>query len=84
MGIPARIDEVTGKVQLLGDEGAVDVNFEEMEQASAPTGKFIARYTHIAAVAIPATANAAGPAAAPILLMSVQTSPMLRRLKMLF
>ena len=26
MGIPARIDEVTGKVQLMGDEGAVDVN----------------------------------------------------------
>ena len=25
----------------MGDEGAVDVNFEAMEQASAPTGKFI-------------------------------------------
>lgn len=36
MGIPARIDEVTGKVQLIGDEGAIDVNFEAMEQASAP------------------------------------------------
>ena len=47
MGIPARIDEVTGKVQLIGDEGAIDVNFEAMEQASALTGKFIARYTPI-------------------------------------
>ena len=53
MGIPARIDEVTGKVQLMGDEGAVDVNFEAMEQASAPTGKFIARYTPIKSLADP-------------------------------
>ena len=53
MGIPARIDEVTGKVQLMGDEGTVDVNFEAMEQASAPTGKFIARYTPIKSLADP-------------------------------
>ena len=53
MGIPARIDEVTGKVQLMGDEGGVDVNFGAMEQASAPTGKFIARYTPIKSLADP-------------------------------
>jgi len=53
MGVPARIDEVTGKVQLIGDEGAIDVNFEAMEQASAPTGKFIARYTPIKSLADP-------------------------------
>ena len=53
MGIPARIDEVTGKVQLIGDEGAIDVNFEAMEQASALTGKFIARYTPIKSLADP-------------------------------
>ena len=53
MGVPARIDEVTGKVQLIGDEGAIDVNFEAMEQASALTGKFIARYTPIKSLADP-------------------------------
>ncbi len=47
LGIPARIDEVTGKVQLMGEDGAIDVNFESMEQTTAPTGKLVASYTPI-------------------------------------
>lgn len=35
MGVPARIDEVTGKVQLITDDGAIDVNFEAAGQAPA-------------------------------------------------
>ncbi len=45
MGIPARIDEVTGKVQLMNGKDAIDVNFESAEQKSVPTGKLIASYT---------------------------------------
>lgn len=44
MGIFVCIDEVIGKVQLMGDEGVVDVNFEVMEQVSVFIGKFIVRY----------------------------------------
>ena len=52
MGIPARIDEVTGKVQLMGDEGAVDVNFEgDGTGQCAYRQKFIARYTPIKSLA---------------------------------
>ncbi|ADV43567.1 transglutaminase domain-containing protein [Bacteroides helcogenes] len=47
MGIPARIDEVTGKVQLVTDEGAVDVNFGTSGQASARKGKLIAGYSPV-------------------------------------
>ncbi len=54
MGMPARIDEVTGKVQLITDEGAVDVNFdcnpEElvfMEETIALRGKLVAGYSPI-------------------------------------
>lgn len=49
MGIPARIDEVTGKVQLIGDDGAIDVSFnrEMQEGLQAQKGKFTARYTPI-------------------------------------
>lgn len=57
MGIPARIDEVTGKVQLVTDEGAVDVNFDsrsdevEVSQDSAtPKGKLVASYKPIRSV----------------------------------
>jgi len=53
MGVPARIDEVTGKVQLIGNDGAVDVNFEVMKQTAAPTGKLIARYTPIKSLSDP-------------------------------
>lgn len=47
MGIPARIDEVTGKVQLINDDGAVDVNFGATEQASAQKGRLVAKYTPV-------------------------------------
>lgn len=44
LGIPARIDEVTGKVQLIGDEKLIDVNFEEIAQTAVSKGKLIAKY----------------------------------------
>ena len=47
MGVPARIDEVTGKVQLITDDGAIDVNFEAAGQASAQRGRLAATYTPI-------------------------------------
>ncbi len=47
MGVPARIDEVTGKVQLITDDGAIDVNFEAAGQASAQRGRLAAKYTPI-------------------------------------
>lgn len=53
MGVPARIHEVTGKVQLMGDNGQVDVNFGAAEQVSAQTGEFIAKYKPIKALADP-------------------------------
>lgn len=49
MGIPARIDEVTGKVQLIGDEGAIDVSFENVlpEGLLPRKGRLIAGYAPI-------------------------------------
>ena len=48
MGIPARIDEVTGKVQLLNTTGeTTDVKFEAHKQIDTPTGKLIAQYSPI-------------------------------------
>lgn len=48
MGIPTRIDEVTGKVQLITEDGAVDVNFAaDSQTASASKGRVIAKYTPI-------------------------------------
>lgn len=47
MGIPARIDEVTGKVQLIIDDALVDVNFGAAVQASAPKGRLVAKYTPV-------------------------------------
>lgn len=44
MGIPARIDEVTGKVQLITEEGPVDIVFGEIEKVSSQKGKLIATY----------------------------------------
>ena len=44
MGLPARIDDVTGKVQLMGDNGATDVDFELVEQSTAKTGRLVASY----------------------------------------
>ncbi len=53
LGLPARIDEVTGKVQLLGEEGAIDLDFETTEQTVAPTGRLTARYTPVAYLSDP-------------------------------
>lgn len=54
MGIPARIDEVTGKVQLMDNRGgAQDVDFGGVTQASAPTGVLKARYTPVKSLADP-------------------------------
>lgn len=48
MGIPARIDEVTGKVQLIEDTGTIDVNFDTAEQStSSDKGRLVAGYTPI-------------------------------------
>ena len=46
MGMPARIDEVTGKVQLIEDTGLIDVNFEKAlsEGTRSQRGKLIAGY----------------------------------------
>ncbi len=46
LGIPARIDEVTGKVQLMG-ETIQDINFEAAEQTTAETGILKATYQSI-------------------------------------
>ena len=48
LGIPARIDGITGKVQLINNNGkATDVNFEEVQQINAPTGNLVAQYSPI-------------------------------------
>ncbi len=44
LGIPARIDGVTGKVQLMQNAGAIDVNFGEKMQSVATTGTLVADY----------------------------------------
>ncbi len=38
MGIAARVDEVTRKVQLMTESGAIDIDFNVTEQAAAPSG----------------------------------------------
>jgi len=47
LGIPARIDEVTGKVQTLSIHGIEDIDFGATEEVSAKTGKLVAKYTPI-------------------------------------
>ena len=47
LGIPARIDEVTGKVQTLSVRGIEDIDFGTTEEVSAKTGKLVAKYTPI-------------------------------------
>lgn len=49
MGIPARIDEVTGKVQLIGDEGTIDVGFENvlLEELLLRKGRLVAGYAPV-------------------------------------
>lgn len=53
MAVPARIDEVTGKVQIMQDAGPVDVNFEATEQTSAQIGKLVAKYAPIKSLSDP-------------------------------
>ncbi|MCD8313981.1 MAG: transglutaminase-like domain-containing protein [Bacteroidales bacterium] len=53
LGLPARLDEVTGKVQILGEQGPIDVDFESAEQTVAPTGRLVARYTPVAYLSDP-------------------------------
>ena len=53
LGIPSRIDEVTGKVQLLSNDGITDVNFGAAEAAETKTGKFMATYKPIKSLADP-------------------------------
>ena len=53
MGIPARIDEVTGKVQFISaDDGIIDVNFETSAPA-AKTGNVVAKYKAIKSLSDP-------------------------------
>lgn len=45
LDIPARIDEVTGKVQLVNNNYTfTDINFESAEQTTAPQGKLVATF----------------------------------------
>ena len=53
LGIPSRIDEVTGKVQLINNEGAIDVDFEATEPVATKTGKFMATYKPIKSLSDP-------------------------------
>ena len=53
LGIPSRIDEVTGKVQLISNEGITDVDFEATAPVEAKTGKFMATYKPIKSLADP-------------------------------
>ena len=53
LGIPSRIDEVTGKVQLISNDGITDVDFEASAPAETKTGKFMATYKPIKALADP-------------------------------
>lgn len=54
LGIPSRIDEVTGKVQLISAaDGVIDVNFGTSEQVTAKSGKLVAGYKPIKSLADP-------------------------------
>ena len=53
LGIPSRIDEVTGKVQLISNDGVTDVDFEATAPAEAKTGKFMATYKPIKSLSDP-------------------------------
>ena len=55
LGIEARKDGVTGKVQYRGKDGKwMDVNFGEAEQKAAPTGKLVLNYQPTISLANPA------------------------------
>ncbi len=47
LGIPARIDEVTGKVQFISNDGVTDIDFEATAQVETKNGKFMATYKPI-------------------------------------
>ena len=53
LGIPSRIDEVTGKVQLISNDGVTDVDFEATAPVETKTGKFMATYKPIKSLADP-------------------------------
>ena len=53
LGIPSRIDEVTGKVQLISNDGITDVDFEASAPAETKTGKLMATYKPIKSLADP-------------------------------
>ena len=53
LGIPSRIDEVTGKVQLISNDGVTDVNFGATDQVKAKKGKLVAKYTPIKSLSDP-------------------------------
>ena len=53
LGIPARIDDVTGKVQLINNEGVIDVEFGAVEPTSTKTGKLVAKYKPIKSLSDP-------------------------------
>ena len=53
LGIPSRIDEVTGKVQLINVDGAIDVDFGSINKEESPKGKLIAKYEPIKSLSDP-------------------------------
>ena len=53
LGIPSRIDEVTGKVQLISNDETIDVDFEAAAPKETKTGKLTATYKPIKSLADP-------------------------------
>ena len=54
LGIPSRIDEVTGKVQMISEaEGIIDVDFEASEPVETQRGKLVAKYKPIKSLSDP-------------------------------
>lgn len=54
LGIPSRIDEVTGKVQMIGEkEGIIDVDFEAADPVATKFGKLVAKYKPIKTLSDP-------------------------------
>ena len=54
LGIPSRIDEVTGKVQMISDaEGIIDVDFEASAPVDTKNGKLVAKYKPIKSLSDP-------------------------------
>ena len=54
LGIPSRIDEVTGKVQMISEaEGIIDVDFEVSVPVSTKRGKLVAKYKPIKSLSDP-------------------------------